>query len=161
MKTQRRQPRTAETTEGAALAGNGGQLRGGHGKIDSANGWAIAIGDVYRRKGVETLTGLSGEQLDGLIARDELLWLNSLEGETLFPVAQFLHGMPVSGVAALTRDLLGAGLDRYTIAAWFNTRYDTLEGSVWSALAKNGADSAAIKEIVSNMLLSLKNNQPI
>ena len=114
--------------------------------MDSIESWSDWIGPVLSAKEVQQILGLERvEEVSRLAAKGLLLELSGGSGETGYPSFQFTTRRTIPGLQEILLVFNRHGIDRYTIASWFQTSssfLDSLSPASW--LRAGREPSAAI-----------------
>lgn len=105
--------------------------------------WTNQLGPLYGWQEVAELLGSirTRQGVNDLARRGRLLGLPMKRGQVLYPAFQFVGGRPVDGLSDVLAILGPAPLSPWSLASWFTTPQDELEGETPVArLARVGAD---------------------
>lgn len=92
--------------------------------------WGQYLGPLFEVEQVKILLKVTSRQaVSDLARRGRLLALDTSDGRKLYPAFQFsTSGRPYSEVQKILKIFTGAVQSPYTIASWFTTPQDLLEG---------------------------------
>lgn len=102
--------------------------------------WRAALGDLLT---VAEAAALLRRDPDGVghdVAQGVLLGLPTVDGTTVLPAWQFVHGRPLPRLRELIEVLAPVCVTPYTVASWFVAPQPLLEGRTpaeWLAEARN------------------------
>jgi len=110
--------------------------------------WREVLGPLLDIQGTADLLGLKNRrQVRELAASGKLLELCSPEGHALYPVFQFdASGSPYPEIARVIETFSGIVATPYTIASWFVSPQDLLEGETPAVWLRSGRDSELLFE---------------
>jgi hypothetical protein len=110
--------------------------------------WREVLGPLLDTEKVRDLLGLKNRgKVRDLSASGQLLELISHEGHDLYPAFQFdANGSPYPEIAGVIEIFSGIVATPYTIASWFVSPQDLLEGEIPAAWLRSGRDSELLFE---------------
>lgn len=110
--------------------------------------WGKYLGPLLETDDVQTLLRVSSRQaVSDLAKRRKLLALDASGGRKLYPVFQFnSSGRPHPEIAQIIEIFAGAVESPYTIASWFVSPQDLLDGETPTAWLKSGKGSTRLLE---------------
>jgi hypothetical protein len=110
--------------------------------------WREALGPLLDAERVRDLLGLKNRgKVRDLSASGQILELCSPEGHDLYPAFQFdASGSPYPEIAGVIEIFSGIVATPYTIASWFVSPQDLLEGETPAAWLRSGRDSELVFE---------------
>jgi hypothetical protein len=113
---------------------------------DSA--WGQVLGPLFDTEQVKTILGVRSRQgVHDLANRKRLLALGPAQGRKRYPAFQFGEaGRPFAEIPEILRIFEGAVQTPYTIASWFVSPQDLLEGQTPAAWLHQRRDSAVLFE---------------
>jgi hypothetical protein len=117
--------------------------------VGTATSWQEHLGKLLDVSQVMTLLGVTSRQaVYDLVARRRLLGLRRRGAGMAFPAFQFDpgSGRPYPIVAKLLEAFGSAGVDTYTVATWFATGQDELDGRTPVSLLDDPTAASALTE---------------
>ena len=92
--------------------------------------WRRHLGALLETSDVQVVLGVGTRQaIADLRARHRLLGLSRKDGSVVYPAFQFVDGRPFPEMPRLLLEFKDAAVSPWTIASWFVTPQDALEGS--------------------------------
>lgn len=110
--------------------------------------WGKYLGPLLETEAVQTLLRVNSRQaVSDLAKRRKLLTLDASGGRKLYPAFQFNpSGRPYPEIAQIIEIFTGAVESPYTIASWFVSPQDLLDGETPMAWLKSHKDSSRLLE---------------
>ncbi|HYG61244.1 MAG TPA: hypothetical protein VEL74_01575 [Thermoanaerobaculia bacterium] len=110
--------------------------------------WGKALGPLYDVEQVKALLEVSSRQaVSDLAKRGRLLALEASGGRKLYPAFQFgPDGRPYPEIVRVLEAFAGAVESFYTIASWFVTPQDLLDGETGAAWMRSRRDPERLLE---------------
>jgi hypothetical protein len=117
-------------------------------RVMAASAWGQVLGPLFDAEQTKTVLGVTSRQaVHDLAKRKRLLVLGSSGGRKLYPAFQFGdQGRPFAEIPELLRTFENVVETPYTIASWFVSPQDLLEGRTPAAWLHERRDSALLLE---------------